>query len=227
MSTDAIAIRTAKASDATGLAAVHDAAWRFAYRGMLPGADLERMISRRGPQWWSNAIERRVPIVVLEVGGKIRGYVTYGASRARTLPYRAEIYELYIQPEWAGMGFGRRLFRTVQQRLARRGHDALVVWCLAENGLGCQFYDGLGGRRIATADETFGGVRVNKVAFGFDRQPPASSPATGANSNAERPGGGSRAADEGPGSSGRAADGGPGDSGRAADRGPARGERRP
>lgn len=171
MSTQSIAIRTARESDAHGLAAVHDAAWRFAYRGVLPGAELERMIARRGPEWWGKAIGRRVPIVVLEDGSAVRGYITYGASRVRTLPYKAEVYELYIQPEYTGLGFGRRLFRTVQQRLARRGHSTLVVWCLAENSGGCAFYERLGGRAIASADEAFSTVSVAKVAYGFQKPP--------------------------------------------------------
>ena len=172
MTTEAIAIRTAKISDAADIAAVHDAAWRFAYRGILPGAELERMIARRGPDWWRRAVARRVPIVVLEVGAQVRGYITYGASRMRTLPYRAEVYELYIQPEFIGAGFGRRLFRTVQQRLARRGHDALVVWCLKDNLEACSFYERLGGRVVASANEPFESAEISKVAYAFDRRPP-------------------------------------------------------
>ena len=170
MTTEAIAIRTAKLSDAHGIAEVHDAAWRFAYRGILPGAELERMIARRGPEWWRRAVARRVPIVVLDVGAKVRGYVTYGASRMRTLPYRAEVYELYIQPEFTGIGFGRRLLFTVQQRLSRRGHDAFVVWCLADNSGACDFYQHLGGRPVASAHEPFESAEVEKIAFAFDRR---------------------------------------------------------
>lgn len=170
MATKAIAIRTAKAQDADDLADVHDTAWRFAYRGILPGAELERIISRRGPQWWARAVARRVPIVVLEAGGRVRGYVTYGASRMRALPYRAEIYELYIQPEYTGIGFGRRMFRTVQDRLSRRGHEQLVVWCLEENADGCAFYERLGGKVVASANEPFESAQVAKLAFAFDRR---------------------------------------------------------
>jgi ribosomal protein S18 acetylase RimI-like enzyme len=170
MTTAAIAIRTAKPSDGTDLAEVHDAAWRFAYRGVLPGRELEQMIARRGPDWWETAIDRRIPVVVLEVDGKVRGYVTYGGSRVRMLPYKAEIYELYIQPEFTGLGFGRRLFRTVQERLSRRGHHTLVVWCLTENRNGCAFYERLGGQAVATAEEPFDQTSVSKVAYAFDKR---------------------------------------------------------
>lgn len=171
MSTDAIAIRSARLSDSQGLADVHDASWRFAYRGLLPGRELEQMIARRGPQWWQKAVNRRVPIVVLEAYGSVRGYITYGASRVRTLPYRAEIYELYIEPQYVGLGFGSRLFRNVQQRLARRGHDSLVVWCLSDNEPACVFYQHLGGRVVSSSVETFGTTTVGKAAYGFDRHP--------------------------------------------------------
>lgn len=169
VTTQSIAIRTAKAGDADGLAAVHDGAWRFAYRGVLPGRELERMIARRGPDWWGQAVRKRVPIIVLDAGDRVRGYATYGASRVRTLPFRAEIYELYIQPEYAGLGYGTRMFRTVQQRLARRGHSTLVVWCLADNAIGCAFYEKLGGKVVATAQEELGGVMMGKLAFAFER----------------------------------------------------------
>ena len=179
MKTGSIEIRRARTEDASGIAAVHDCAWRFAYRGVLPGTELERMISRRGPAWWERAIRRRVSILVLESGEEVRGYVTFGASRARSLPFRSEIYELYVQPEYAGIGFGSQLFRAAQSRLSRFGDD-LVVWSLAENSQACAFYSRMGGRPVATAEEEFAKVKVAKVAFGVDgrkrarvvRQPP-------------------------------------------------------
>ena len=170
MATATIAIRSARPGDGAALTAVHDAAWRFAYRGVLPGRELERMIAARSADWWERAIDRAVPVVALEIDGTVRGYATYGGSRVRTLPQKAELYELYIQPEYTGLGFGRRLFRTVQERLDRRGHCALVVWCLSGNLPGCAFYEKLGGVTVATANETFEGGTVAKTAYGFDKR---------------------------------------------------------
>src|SRR5436309_6364806 len=56
MSTVLIEIRRAKPADATLVASTHDAAWRTAYRGIIPGPELEKLISRRGPGWWESAI---------------------------------------------------------------------------------------------------------------------------------------------------------------------------
>ena len=48
MSQALITIRRAIPGDAEQIAAVHDAAWREAYRGLIPGRELERLIARAG-----------------------------------------------------------------------------------------------------------------------------------------------------------------------------------
>src|SRR5436305_5816388 len=58
MSTTLIEVRPAKAADAAAVASTHDEAWRSAYQGIIPGAELEKLINRRGPQWWDSAIRR-------------------------------------------------------------------------------------------------------------------------------------------------------------------------
>jgi len=53
-----VSIRHASPGDAEDIAFVHDVSWRDAYRGVIPGVELERMIARRGPNWWRSAILR-------------------------------------------------------------------------------------------------------------------------------------------------------------------------
>ena len=74
--------------DEADIAAVHDAAWREAYRGVIPGRELERMIARRGPAWWRLAIARRTPLLVLDFGETVVGYVSYGRNRVPALGLR-------------------------------------------------------------------------------------------------------------------------------------------
>ncbi|HEY1152660.1 MAG TPA: GNAT family N-acetyltransferase, partial [Pseudolabrys sp.] len=58
MSTVTIEIRRAKPTDASAVAATHDDAWRAAYRGIIPGAELDKLVNRRGPDWWDQAIRK-------------------------------------------------------------------------------------------------------------------------------------------------------------------------
>ena len=167
MSTLAISIRRAKPDDAAALSGVFDAAWREAYQGIIPAIALARMLARRGPRWWSSAIRRGRPIVVLEIGDALAGYASYGRCRDRSLPAGGEVDELYLAPEYQGLGFGARLFRAVRNDLADHGARQVAVWSLAENTRARAFYEGLGGRVIAQSTDRVAGASLARVAYLF------------------------------------------------------------
>ncbi len=163
-----ITIRNALSRDAAGIAEVHDLSWREAYRGIIPGRELEKMISRRGPRWWSNAISRGSNILVLDFDDKVAGYATYGRNRIRAMPYRGEIFELYLAPQYQGIGFGRRLFKSARADLERHGCRAAIVWALEDNARAISFYEHMGGRILRRAPEKFGTDVRERVAFVFE-----------------------------------------------------------
>ncbi len=162
-----VSIRRAKPEDAPGLSKVFEQAWREAYQGIIPGVALEKLLARRGPRWWRSTIGRGRPLAVLDIGQGIAGYVSYGRCRDRSLPAEGEIDELYLAPEYQGIGFGRRLFKAVRNDLSDREMTKVAVWALADNERACAFYTRLGGRPIARIDERIGGVPLPKVAFLF------------------------------------------------------------
>jgi ribosomal protein S18 acetylase RimI-like enzyme len=104
---------------------------------------------------------------VLDIRQGIAGYVSYGRCRDRSLPADGEVDELYLAPEYQGLGFGRRLFKAVRNDLADREMNRVVVWALADNERACHFYERLGGRTIARVDERIGGTSLTKVAYLF------------------------------------------------------------
>ena len=167
MSTILIEIRRAKPADAAAVAETHDDAWRNAYRGIIPGQELEKLISRRGPAWWESAICKGSRVALLNFGDRIAGYANYGRNRARSLNYNGEIYELYLRPEFQGLGFGRRLFTAARKDLAQSGLRSLVVWALSDNEPAVEFYRALGGRAVARSTERFGNRNLDKVAFAW------------------------------------------------------------
>jgi ribosomal protein S18 acetylase RimI-like enzyme len=168
MSTVLIEIRRAKASDAMAVAETHDEAWRAAYQGIIPGIELDKLISRRGPEWWDSAIRKGSRVSILGFGDKIAGYANYGRNRARSLYYDGEIYELYLRPEYQGLGFGRRLFTSARRDLAQSGMKSMVIWALSDNDPAVEFYRALGGRAVARSSERFGARTLDKVAFAWN-----------------------------------------------------------
>lgn len=167
MSTTLIEIRRAKMNDAPAVAETHDQAWRTAYQGIIPGNELNKLINRRGPDWWESAIRKGSRITVLQFGERIAGYANYGRNRARSLYYDGEIYELYLRPEFQGLGFGRRLFTAARKDLIQSGLKSLVVWALSDNDPALGFYRTLGGRAVARSSECFGTKTLDKVAYAW------------------------------------------------------------
>src|SRR6201989_367762 len=165
MSTTLIEVRPAKAADAAAVAFTHDEAWRAAYQGIIPGAELEKLINRRGPHWWDSAVRKGSRVSGLVFGDKVAGYANYGRNRARRLHFEGEIYELYLRPEVQGLGFRRRLFTSGQRYLVQGGEKSLVVWAWSDNEPPTEFYRALGGRIVSRPSEKFGPKSLDKVAF--------------------------------------------------------------
>jgi ribosomal protein S18 acetylase RimI-like enzyme len=168
MTTLTIDIRRADAKDAEAIAEVHHAAWLGAYAGVIPHRALTRMVGRRGSSWWRNAIKRAANVMVIEIGGEIVGYATLGRNRARQLPQQGEIYELYLKPEYQGIGLGSRLFSAARKQLKSHGLKGLVVWALEENLNALSFYEGMGGRDVAEGVEVFESKALKKIAFAWN-----------------------------------------------------------
>src|SRR3989442_7336107 len=157
MSTTLIEVRRARPRDATAIASPHDEAWRGAYQGVIPGPELDKLINRRGPKWWDSAIRKGSRIAVLAFGDCVAGYANYGRNRARSLYYDGEIYELYLRPEFQGLGFGRKLLSSGRRDRVQSGLSSLVVWALSDNEQAGGFYRTLGGQAVARSPERFGG----------------------------------------------------------------------
>ncbi len=168
MNTTLIEVRRAKPADAAAIATTHDDAWRVAYQGIIPGAELERLINRRGADWWESAIRKGSRIAILVFGNNVAGYANYGRNRARSLYYDGEIYELYLRPEFQGLGFGRKLFAAARRDLNQSGLASLVVWALSDNESAVEFNKSLGGRAVARSSERFGGKVLDKVAYAWN-----------------------------------------------------------
>lgn len=165
MSILSIDSRLASTDDAFGISAVHDASWRHAYTGLIPYKALDAMIRRRDPKWWARAIRHSTRIMVLEHQTQIVGYATLGPNRVSALLQEGEVYELYLLPEYQGVGLGKELFLSARKELMHLGLKSCVTWVLEENQQAVRFYQNAGGVIVAEGNETFGGKTLNKLAF--------------------------------------------------------------
>jgi len=165
MGAGVVSFRRAVPAHAAAVADIHATAWRSTYQGLIPHLHLERLIAKRGPAWWRRQIEAGTNITLLLFDGEPQGYASWGVTRG-SWPWRAgEIFELYVNPVYQGVGLGSKLFAAVRQELKREGLARLVVWALKDNENACAFYGGLGGVVMAAAQEHYGSVALTRVAF--------------------------------------------------------------
>ncbi|MBN9531030.1 MAG: GNAT family N-acetyltransferase [Alphaproteobacteria bacterium] len=171
-------IRPAAVADAGALAAVHVAAWRETYRGLLPDAVLNNLSPERRAIEWADRLGRgdtEMVLVAEDEAGAIVGFGACGPQRPHGLPYGGEFYALHILRQAQRRGFGRRLMRAMSARLAEVGHGTATLWVIRENLAARQFYATLGGRRIADAAaervESRTGYRLNQVAYAWNKLP--------------------------------------------------------
>ena len=161
MRTELIGLRPARTCDCETLAAIRDDAWRVAYRGLIDGVELEKLILRRSPGWWQGAISRGVKILVLEIAGELAGYASYGTCRIPGHRGAGEIYELYLRPSHQGLGFGRELFAAARAELDAKDLDGLAVQVLSANEPACGFYQAIGGRLTGTSSMRTGAGKLD------------------------------------------------------------------
>ncbi|MEO1693634.1 MAG: GNAT family N-acetyltransferase [Pseudomonadota bacterium] len=170
-----IGIAPAARSDAAELADVYRRAWSNAYSGIIPSDTLDRLVRSRDTAAWRTMIADD-NVISLRVGDGLAGYATYGRARpsaARQPPRqpagpRAEIYELYLAPEYQGVGLGEYLFEGCRHRFDERQLRGPDVWVLTDNSVARRFYHARGGRLSGRAIHRLGRVQLTKVRYSWD-----------------------------------------------------------
>ncbi|MCM2293436.1 GNAT family N-acetyltransferase [Allorhizobium sp. BGMRC 0089] len=165
MTTLSIEVRPASAADAVALSNAHRQAWQYTYSGLIPHKALTRMLERRDVSWWRKAINGPATVLVADMNGDIAGYATMGLNRARGLPYDGEIYEIYLKPEYQGVGLGHVLFTESRRLLKSLGCRGLVIWCLEECQQAASFFRSKGGTDAVEGMEDFDDVKLKKLGF--------------------------------------------------------------
>jgi len=140
-------IRKAELSDAKGIAAVHVAAWRVAYRGLLPDDLLDRLSAEDTEERWSERIARPWGhIFVAEEQGQVVGFAACGNSQDEEFDQEkvGEVYVVYVHPEKWRQGHGAALVGETAECLRADGFRETILWVLEGNQGAIGFYEAAG-----------------------------------------------------------------------------------
>jgi len=141
-------IRAAGPDDAGGIAALHVASWRWAYRGLLADGVLDAMsVDDRAAMWAELLAGDDVAVLVAERDGVLAGFASAGASRDDSAGLQTgEVAAIYLAEAEAGTGLGRALFSRIQDELRSLGFTRATLWVLETNARARRFYEREGWR---------------------------------------------------------------------------------
>jgi GNAT superfamily N-acetyltransferase len=162
-------VRAAGPDDAARIAEINVRSWQAAYRGIVPRTILDRMEIEPTRETWLRrmaALGQR-SLFVVELEGRIEGYVLEGPARDHDLPDLAgEVYAIYVDPPAQRHGLGRALLEAATEDLRTAGFEPLILWVLAANAPGRRFYEACGWQGDGTVRAIdFDGTPVDETRY--------------------------------------------------------------
>ncbi len=161
-------IREAKLSDAAGIARVNVDTWNSTYHGILPPHQLALVTVPDRVRYAREVISSPDKgIVVAETeNGRIVGFSAFGPERVGNLPFKGELYVIYVLKAFQRKGIGTRLVAAARNRLMEMGIHSLMVWALHDNPYQ-RFYQSLGGAIVYTRTLEIEGFKTLERAYGW------------------------------------------------------------
>ena len=143
---DKVTVRDAKPADAPRVSEIHIAAWRVAYREIMPAGYLASLDVNERADMWTRLIIRGGPskLAIAEIDHAVAGFCSFGPTRDALADDVAEIYAINVAPERWRMGAGRALCEHALRQAGKREYRTMTLWVVKGNDPARRFYERLG-----------------------------------------------------------------------------------
>ena len=158
-----VVIRSASASDAAQIGAVMRASWQAAYQGIIASEVIDRVTAPDGGARVRQSFRTRpwqrtlVAVEKRDAADGIVGYALFGPEQdvlGAPWPHPlspegqqgqvAELYALYVHPDWWSTGAGRALMGGVLDAVSAARYSSVRLWVLRDNSRARRFYERAG-----------------------------------------------------------------------------------
>ncbi|SNY92080.1 Ribosomal protein S18 acetylase RimI [Cohaesibacter sp. ES.047] len=141
-------LRSATPEDAGAIAHLKVVCWQHAYKGLLPKESLDRLDAEAEIHHWrdwladdgEDLIARLIAVDGEPVGYGLAGPMRTGDREGEELETDAELYALYIHPDYQRSGHGQRLFVDLAAALIAQNYQGLGLWMAARNHVAELFF---------------------------------------------------------------------------------------
>lgn len=165
-----ISFREATVADCLAVAKVHVRAWKESFAGIVPQAFLDEMsVEKRVKTFEKRFADDSYKMYVAEVAGLgVVGFADFGEPRESVDTYEAELYAIYLLPEFQGEGVGGRLFRLGIEALVRSRKSSVYLLALEASPYR-SFYEKMGGQVIKKKQVEIEGFMFDALVYGWER----------------------------------------------------------
>ena len=143
-------IRPAAPEDARAIAEIHVAAWRAAYRGLMPDAYLDQLSVEKRAALWQRTLAQpgSSMLAVAEDKDALTAFCFFGPTRDEDGKEQriGEIIALNVRPQSWRRGHGKALCEFALRELPRRERRSVTLWVLRGNERAQRFYEAQGFR---------------------------------------------------------------------------------
>lgn len=154
-------IRKATPKDARSIADVHVATWKIVYPGIVGQAHLDALSVETSQKNWDQNLARLgedYMVLVAEGDEKLLGFANIGRSQddlnREGRKDGAELYAIYLHPDYHGKGLGSALFKACQAEARRMNCKTYSCWVIKDHDAGHEFYKRMGGKLASSSEKT-------------------------------------------------------------------------
>ncbi|HDZ48186.1 hypothetical protein LCGC14_0026500 [marine sediment metagenome] len=155
--------------DVRAVAEIHVAAWRAAYRSIIPDDYLASLSIERREAMWRECIAAGDPeLLVAKKAGVVQGWLSFGKCRdIGSHTSEAEVWAIYVSPAAWSSGAGRSLWQRAKELMLEQGFKACSLWVFPQNERAIKFYRSVGFAHDGSAPKNFelGGAQLQEVRF--------------------------------------------------------------
>lgn len=168
MNNACVTFREASLTDCEEVARVHVRAWQDSFRGIVPQAFLDRMSAAQRAEAFTQGFSAPFyRMYVAEMDGRsIVGFADFGEPRGEIDGYEAELYSIYILPEFQRQGVGQRLVELGVRFLLASDRRSMYLLTLEASPYR-KFYDKLGGQVVRQKQINIDGLAYTELIYAW------------------------------------------------------------
>lgn len=126
-------VRLGKAEDIDAIVKIFRACWLESYRDLLSEDVRNAMSVEKARDLWLPALTSKSDRETLVACIKKNPIGMARIGRDPDFPDRGHLFSLYIEPKYAGKGFGKALLAAALGRLSERGFREISLWVFKAN----------------------------------------------------------------------------------------------